>query len=147
MIVQPIDWLYIFACSVLFALGGADQWKFGSHYWRRGGIPLLTALFALFYVGFSWLGVAACFALFGGLTLGYGSSKPYWYKFLVGCAWALPSMVFGFTAWQLVLPAVWISLFALSNSSVFFIRNMFVWKAVEFAAGLFIALTFVGALK
>ena len=143
MILQPSDWVYIYGCSFLFALGGADDWEWGSHYWRRAGLPIATAL----YLGLNWWHALIALALFGTLTLGYGSSKPYWYKLLVGISWAIPSMFIGWTWWQFVLPAAWIWLFIMSNTHRFFIKNMFVWKVVEFTMGNLIAMTFVGAMK
>jgi len=71
--------------------------------------------------------------------MGYGESKAWWYKAIVGCLYALPFLVIGFNPWVAVIPAVFIILFWLSNKSGFF-ANMFVWKIVEFCIGIIIGI-------
>lgn len=135
--------LYILVCWLLFPLGGADDWALGSRYWRRAGIPVATAI----YLGLTWWTALIALALFGALTMGYGSSKPYWYKLAVGALWAVPSMFVGWTLAQFFLPAAWIFMFVLSNTHKEWIKNFFVWKVVEFTTGAMIALTFICAVK
>lgn len=75
-----------------------------------------------------------CGTMIGCLHLGYGESKPYWYKALVGCSYAIPFFVIGINPFAIAIPFVFILLFWLSNKSGFF-ANTFVWKCVELIVG------------
>lgn len=77
--------------------------------------------------------------------VGYGETKPYWYKFLVGVAWGLPSLLIGFSIWVLLLPFLWIILFYASNDDA--LESQFTWNVCELLVGVLIGVTYVQALK
>jgi hypothetical protein len=80
-----------------------------------------------------------CLGLIGAFCLPYGEKTPYWGKFLVGCAFVLPTAILGFSWWQVITPAAFIGMFKLSNTN--WAENMFFWKAVEFITGSLIGIT------
>jgi len=147
MILGIGDFLYLGLCWLLFPLGGTGEWALASRAWRWLGIPVVTSFYLARHGVPLWTWYWPYILLAATLSLGYGESKPYWYKLLVGFAWAVPSMFLAFTWWQAVLPTMWIWMFIFSNSHVRLAKNLFVWKVVEFTIGFLIGMTFVGSLK
>lgn len=98
--------------------------------WRRHVWPAIVGL-VLWVNGFGWLKVALVTAsMIGVNTLGYGHSKPWWYRTLVALALGAP-FVFLFTAlWPVLTLAVFIPLYVLSLR-----RNWMTWGVVEAATG------------
>lgn len=127
MILPSISWL-------LFSLGG-KTWKG----WRRYILPLVYLAFMLTYgIAVNRACLVTLLAIFM-FCLGYGESKPYWYKFLVGYGYGLISTPIGVSFWNYLTPIAFISLFWLSNNKPF--SNIFVWKICEGFIGLLIGLT------
>jgi len=126
--------------AIMFPLGGT-----GFKYLRRYVFPLILAGVALFG-GLQPLN-AALYAVLtcGALHLPYGSKTPYLVKFLVGCAFVAPTLLFGFTIWQIITPVAFIGLFRLSNWKP--LANEFTWKIVEAITGLLIGISLAVFLK
>ena len=114
--------------TILYSLGGY-RWKF----FRREVLPISWGL--LLFIQGALLWKCVLYAIFQDATfrLPYGESKPYWFKGLVGVAFVLPTLLFGFTLWQLITPLVFISTFALSNW--IHTSNDFAWKVCEGSVG------------
>jgi len=113
---------------ILFALGGT-----GYKWMRRFVLPAILALMCLIQ-GFGWqvcLGYACLQSL--TLCLPYGSRTPYWVKALVFISYALPSMLLGFTIWQIFLAIGCFGLFVLSNWDKS--AESFPWKICEAGMG------------
>ena len=126
--------------GILFALGGT-----GFKPARRFILPLAFGAIAL-VSGFPWLScLILCFGLMIAFCLPYGSKTPYWLKFLVGCSFVLPTLVLGFTIWQIITPVAFIIMFKLSNWKP--TANEFVWKIVEFLTGTLIGVTIAQLIK
>ena len=126
--------------GICFAVGGT-----GIKYVRRFILPALLALIALLS-GFAWqacLGYAVAQSV--TLCLPYGSKTPYWLKFLVFMSYALPSLLLGFTYWQIILPLVCFGAFALSNWKV--TAETFAWKIVEFVIGTILGTTIASLIS
>jgi hypothetical protein len=109
----------------LGALGGT-----GFKWARRYLLPACFTGIALLS-GFLWwkcllYGLGTCIAF----TLPYGFKISWPVKFLVGCSFVLPSLILGFTVWQIIAPIAFITLFALSNIPK--TAKYFPWKIVEF---------------
>jgi len=111
-------------------------WALGGKYWkgfRRIVLPILIS-----FVGLS-LGLAVgklvLYSLihWGVTSLPYGEKTPYWVKSLVGCSYVAPSLIFGFTLWQVILPTAFIVTFILSNWKP--TSKDFTWKACELSVG------------
>ena len=121
------------AGGILGAIGGT-----GFKPARRYILPFVLGGLA-FWAGMDWW---RCLILWAGLTgafcLGYGEQKSYLIKFLVGCAYVVPTLALGFTLWQIITPLVFISMFGLSNWGK--TSSSFKWKIVEF-----LTFTLVGA--
>jgi hypothetical protein len=137
------EWLMI-ACmgfgGVLFAAGGT-----GYKWLRRFVLPILLGGIAVFS-GILWylcLGYALTQAI--TLCLPYGERTPYWLKALVFISYALPSLFFGFSYWQLILPVVCFGCFCLSNWKP--TANTFFWKACEFIMGATIGTLVASVIK
>lgn len=130
--------LILAVCGVLFALGGTG-WKPA----RRFGIPLFLAGIALFMTDtIRSAGLLVCLII--ALSLGYGESKPYWYKALVFLAYGLSFLWIGFSLWVVLTPILCLSMFWLSNLKL--TANAFFWKAVEFLMGVFLGITFISCI-
>jgi hypothetical protein len=132
-------------CGGLFAAGGTHIEGIGGQKWlRRYGIPVYLAVIALLSHVLWYKALVVAIAMIGALSMGYGESKPYWYKFMVGFLWVAPTMILGFTWWQAITPVLWILIFFLSNWDKS--AKEFKWKIVEFMAGVLIGITFINAL-
>jgi len=119
--------------SGLWALGGTK-----GKFWRRYVLPVALGTIALIGgISFSKIIIfIPLLTLFA--SLGYGDGKSYWYRTLIGCLYSLSTLPLGLTIWQLVLPVVFISTFALSNYSK--TKNEFPWKICELLTGGFLGL-------
>lgn len=131
------EW-YMIGCmgggGILFAVGGT-----GPKWIRRFVLPVLLGLLALL-AGIDWW---RCLGMVAGLIvafhLGYGEKHPYWFKFLVGITFVLPTLFLGFNVWQIITPLTFVGMFKLSN--IKFWSRMFPWKVVEFLTGALIGVT------
>ena len=116
----------------LFSLGGLSiKWA------RRYLLPFFFLLFQLACGILWWKALLVSLLYVGVFSLGYGESKPYWYKFLVGVLFAAPTLILGFSVWQIIIPIYWITMFALSNWKP--TSKIIVWKFVEGSIGAVIA--------
>ena len=125
--------------GLLFSLGGL---KF--KYLRRFIFPILLGIVALLAGFIWWKCLILCLGLIGAFCLPYGERTPYWGKFLVGCAFVFPTVILGFSWWQIITPICFIVMFKLSNTK--FTSNIFFWKAVEFITGSLIGITVASLL-
>ena len=147
---ELIQIAYFALSGMLFATGGTGDWAFASKSWRRIGIPLASCayLFRVSYINNHSLDggivIFSCVVLGGVLTLGYGESKPWWYKCLVGVSYTVPSMFFGISPWIIVLPVAFLGLFWASNHEK--LAKYVPWKCWEFLMGVLIAFTFVAVV-
>ena len=119
---------------ILFPLGGT-----GFKWARRFVLPVILGVVALLG-GFAWylcLGYAVAQAV--TLCLPYGERTPYWLKAVVFASYALPSLLFGFTIWQIFLALGCFALFALSNWDK--TAKSFPWKIVEGFYGMLLGVT------
>jgi len=119
---------------ILFALGGT-----GFKWARRFLLPAILAGMALLS-GFAWwacLGYAVAQAV--TLCLPYGERTPYPVKGLVFASYALPSLFFGFTAWQIILGAGCFGFFIMSNWDK--TARSFPWKICEAGMGFLLGAT------
>jgi len=131
---------------ILFPLGGTEIpfVKKGYKWFRRFVYPFVMFILAFWFGMPLWANVACSSLLCAALHLGYGGTKPYWYKFLVGVAYALPSLFFGFSLWVILTPVIFLALFALSNWQK--TSGSFIWKIVEGAIGFCVSATIISAL-
>lgn len=127
------------AGGILGAIGGT-----GFKPARRFILPLILGVLAML-AGFSAL---KCSIMALGLVIAfclpYGQKYPYWVKFLVGCAFVLPTLILGFTLWQIITPIVFIVMFKLSNTK--WGGSVFVWKIVEFLTFTLVGITIASLL-
>jgi hypothetical protein len=124
---------------LLFSLGGlSGKWL------RRFLLPSLNIILLL-ALGLGLLQVIISqILLMIALCMGYGEIKPYWYKFLIGIGYVLPSLLFGFSYWVFIVPVIWILLFIASNKPK--TSSSFTWKIVEGIMGLLIQVTLISAV-
>jgi hypothetical protein len=112
----------------LYALGGW-KWKF----LRREILPIIWGIL-LFMSGVLLWKILIFMPLQDIMfRLPYGEKTPYWQKALIGISYVLPSLLFGFTIWQIVLPILFIVYFILSNWKK--TASEFSWKIVEGTVG------------
>lgn len=113
------------AGGILGAIGGT-----GYKWARRYILPAVLGGLALWSGVIWWKALILFVGFMLSSCLPYGERTPYWLKFLAGCAFVAPTLILGFSWWQIITPCAFIAMFALSNwkptSKVFF------WKAVEF---------------
>lgn len=113
--------------ATLFRLGGWGGWLGKAP--RRYILPVILGIYLAFKKK-NWKQLAVIPFLVGAFSLGYGEKHPYWYKFLVGCAWVGPRYFFlGFAWFPMCVPFIWVLLFWLSNKKPF--SNVFKWWIVE----------------
>ena len=116
------------AGGLLFALGGW-KWK-----WiRRYLLPVVLGVLCLLAGKEPWRCGVLWIGLTGAFHLGYGHDKPYLMKLLVGISFALPTLVMGFTIFQILVPLGFLLLFRLSNWKP--LSGEFSWKICEFLTG------------
>lgn len=132
-----IEFLMIVAMTVgglLFSLGGlSKKWL------RRFLLPFILGVICLIAGKELWRCLALWVGLTGAFHLGYGGSKPYWYKTIVGIAFVFPTLALGFTIWQIITPVAFIGMFKLSNWKP--MSGEFAWKICEFLSGALIGIT------
>lgn len=137
------EWLMIASMGlggILFAVGGT-----GFKPARRFILPFFLGGIALLSGVLWWKCLILCLGLMGAFHLGYGSKTPYWPKFIVGCAFVAPTLILGFTLWQIITPITFIVMFRLSNWKP--LASEFVWKIVEFLTGTLIGVTVAQLIK
>jgi hypothetical protein len=123
--------LSILAYSLSPLFYGLGGWK--CKFLRREILPITLGTL-LFLAGYPlWKCLVYMPLQDGVFRLPYGDKTPYWLKALIGITYSLPSLLFGFTVWQAVLPAVFIVYFILSNWKV--TAQEFSWKICEGTVG------------
>jgi len=131
------EWLMIASMALgglLFAIGGT-----GFKPARRFILPFCLGLIALLGGVLWWKAIVLWLGLMIAFCLPYGSKTPYWLKFLVAVTFILPTLILGFTVWQIITPVAFIVMFILSNWK--FSASEFAWKIVEFLTGALIGVT------
>lgn len=108
----------------LFALGGW-KWKF----LRREILPIAFGILLLLAGYPLWKCLLFMPLQDLAFRLPYGEDTPYPIKTLIGISYILPSLLFSFTIWQIVVPFVFIGYFILSNWKK--TSNEFSWKICE----------------
>ena len=126
-------------CSMLFALGGTTNKA-----WRRYILPVVLYIGLLLLSCGLFKALASCGLLCLALHLGYGDGKSWLYRFMVGCAYTIPSVLLGFTLWQVICPIWFITLFWLSNFK--WTAKEFIWKICELLFGTLIGITYIMAI-
>lgn len=126
--------------GILFAIGGTG-WKPA----RRFVLPIVLGIIALFSGVIWWKCLVMAIGMVGAFCLPYGERTPYWGKFLVGCAFILPTTMLGFSWWQIITPICFIIMFWLSNWK--YTAKIFFWKAVEFITGSLVGITVASFIK
>ena len=126
--------------GILGAIGGI-----GPKYVRRFILPFVLGLVAVL-AGFS---VLKCILMALGFiiafSLPYGERRPYWFKFIVGCTFVAPTLILGFSWWQIITPIIFIIMFKLSNTKL--TANVFFWKAIEFLTFGLVGITVASLIK
>lgn len=122
--------------SILAYTFGTGGYAIGGWRWKWIRRELTPAIWGLLLLvsGFT-LWKVLLFIILQDLTfrLPYGEKTPYWVKTIVGISYAMPSLLFGLSFWQLVVPVVFISYFALSNWKP--TASTFSWKICEGTVG------------
>lgn len=131
--------------GILFASGGTDIPKVGGQIWlRRFLLPVCFGLLCYFSKEVWWRDIILSIGLCIAFILPYGSSSPYWKKAITACCFSLPTLILGFTFWQVFTPAAFLGMFWMSNSNYW--KRLFPWKVVEFLTGTYIAVTIISLL-
>ena len=121
--------------AILFSLGGTEISKTikGKKWIRRFVLPFILGS-ACLIAGFTiWQCIIVSIISTLAFVLGYGQTKPYWYKALVGLAYACISLPIGISAWNIFTFGGFLGLFFLSNYKM--TKNIFVHKAFEVGIG------------
>ena len=126
--------------GILGALGGT-----GFKYLRRFVLPVLLGTVAILAGCIWWKALLMTLGFVGAFSLPYGERTPYWLKFIVGCAFVLPTAILGFSAWQIITPIAFIAMFALSNWKP--TAKIFFWKVVEFIVFALVGITVASFIK
>mgnify|MGYP001564787367 FL=1 len=140
---EIIGMILIIGSGIFFRMGGIGLKPLGKG-WRRFVLPLFLGTFAIL-TGFYWQKVGL--AVLGSMvafSLPYGEKYHYWIKFLVGCAFITPTLLLGYTLWQIIVPILFILLFKLSNWKV--AANEFGWAICEILTGICIGITWARVL-
>lgn len=122
--------------AMLFALGGTEISKTikGKKWIRRFVLPFILGFACLITTDFVvWRCLIVSIISTGAFALGYGQSKPYWYKATVALAYACISLSIGVSVWNLFTFGGFLGLFWLSNNNV--TKNIFVHKVFEIIVG------------
>ena len=126
--------------GLLGAVGGTG-WKPA----RRFLLPALLGVVAILAGCIWWKCLLMTIGFVGAFSLPYGERTPYWLKFLVGCAFVLPTAILGFSAWQIITPVAFIIMFFLSNWKP--TAKIFFWKACEFLTFGLVGITVASFIK
>lgn len=118
---------------LLYMLGGY-HWK----WMRRFLLPAVLGAILLLTGAIWWEVLIFAIAQAITFTLPYGERTPYWLKALVGCSFALPSLILGLTIWQAAIPIIFITTFILSNYKK--TAKEFPWKICEGITGFLIGI-------
>ena len=126
--------------GILGAVGGTG-WKPA----RRFLLPALLGTVAILAGCIWWKCLIMAVGMVGAFSLPYGEKTPYWLKFLVGCAFVLPTAILGFSVWQIITPIIFIILFWISNTK----WGQFVvkWKIWEFIVFSLVGVTVASFIK
>lgn len=124
----------------MFAIGGT-----GFKPVRRFLLPIVLAGLVLWSGVIWWKCAIMAAGLMIAFCLPYGERTPYWAKALVANADVLPTLILGFSWWQIITPNLFLLMFWLSNWKP--TANIFSWKFVEFLTGSFIGITVASLLK
>lgn len=139
----PTEWLMIACMSaggLLGAIGGT-----GFKPARRFILPIILGALAFLGGYEAWRCLVMAVGMIAALALPYGERTPYPVKFLVGCAFVAPTLVLGFSAWQVITPVAFIAMFKLSNSNR--TAAAFSWKIVEFVTFAFVGVTVANLIQ
>ena len=133
--------------SVLFALGGTEIPKFGRGFkiCRRYLLPAFLAFICVLSHVSWWQALGYGLSAIVALSLGYGSSSPYWKKVLVFSSYGLVSLWVGFSWWVVATPIIATSLFFFSNWKP--TASSFFWKSAEFLYGSLVGISLIAALQ
>ena len=131
---------YMISCSTLFAIGGTSGFNKA---FRRYGIPLATTLYLVFVGVVGWKVCIVAVGLCAVLHFGYGENSKPIKRVFVFLSYYIPSIILGFTIWQIISPIVTWVIFKLSN--VKFVERHFPHKIWEFVVGLLISITVITA--
>jgi len=126
--------------GILGAIGGM-----GPKYVRRFILPLILGVLAML-AGFpvlKYLLMASGFVI--AFCLPYGERTPYWRKFIVGCAFVVPTLILGFSWWQVITPIIFIIMFKISNTK--WGQSTIFWKAWEFIVFSCVGITVASLIK
>lgn len=126
--------------AILFGLGGtqiSDTIK-GKKWTRRIVLPLVYLLFCLTAGITVWQSITVAVLAYIFFSLGYGQSKPYWFKGIVAIAYGLISVPIGISWLNLATVAGFMILFKLSNLKV--TANIIVWKVWEITVGFLVGI-------
>lgn len=126
--------------GVLFALGGT-----GFKWARRFILPVLLTVVAGFGGVIWWRCLIFWAGETGVLHLGYGESLPYWRKAITFMLYVIPTLILGFSWWQLITPLVMLGMFKLSNMR--WSSNIVVWKVWEFISGCLLGIIVATIIK
>lgn len=137
------EWLMISAMGlggILGAVGGT-----GFKPARRFILPVCLGVIALLGGAIWWKAIVLCLGLMVAFCLPYGSKTPLWLKCIVACTFTLPTLILGYTIWQIITPVAFIGMFLLSNWK--FSANEFAWKIVEFITFALVGVTVAQLIK
>ena len=120
-ILPPLGW-------ICWTIGGL-HWKWVRRYVLPAIIGIVCYIYGITLTPILISVTLMCIAF----SLGYGESKPYWYKFLVGCGYMVSTIPLSYpnplNFWQLSIPFIFIITFWLSNWKP--TGKVWVWKIVE----------------
>lgn len=123
--------MLVFIVFIISAL----LWRLGGYRWkwlRRFVLPACLTLLT-FAKKRKWVSLITFPILVLAFSLGYGETKPYWQKFIVGFTWIMPALFLNFSWLLLLIPFIWVGLFKLSNTKYW--SNIFRWFVVELIVG------------
>ena len=128
------EWNYIILLpisSLLFMIGGT-----GFKWARRFVLPAVIAGMAILNGSNIWLSLGAGGLLVGAFCMPYGDGKDWWFRFMIGCLYALALLPLGFTTFQAIYPFIFLLTFYISNQK--WGEKWLPWKAWEALNGLLI---------
>ncbi len=125
--------ILIIGSATTFRLGGMGFPPFRKS-WRRFILPLFLGVIAIIATKLQLEILYAVLTSIVAFHLPYGERTPYWLKCIVAGTFTLPTLFLGYTIWVIIVPIVFIILFALSNNKL--MRNDFGHAITELVTGL-----------
>ncbi len=132
MNIEILGLITIVTSGALFRLGGMGFPPFKKG-WRRFILPIFLGIMGVMASQYK---IELLYAVIGSgvsFSLPYGSKTPYWLKCIVAATFTLPVLFIGFTIWVIIVPALFITLFILSNWKK--TASEFGWPIVEILTG------------